>query len=603
MDLQTGTVVDHEALARLLRPRTIAVVGINDASSWRERAHATLHSDAEVFFVNPDREAVFGRRTHPSLSSIGRPIDAVMSVMPDEPTTALIERAARLDIGGLVAVGGNASGTGTAARALQSRMKAVVRKKGIPLIGPKSLGFVNVPQRINLTAAMSCWARPGGISIVSQSDALLNRLAGAGDRAGYGYNLLISAGSETVTDLADYVEFLAADPDTRAIALIVQTIRRPEVFFAAAQRAAEAGKPVAMLKLARGDRSPGSSEPDPAENLWMLDIALRQSGITVVADLRELLDYLVKADPTSSCRAPLRPIPAAAVAGVGSSADTGTPGPSMFSGRRNCPYPDEAPSTLPQPGRMSRPDPRSFMTFPRARKTFRRETPPPVAALPRPQASTMPLPGGRLLPFEATMEVLKGAGIPVAPYHVLRDDDDPMAVRMLFPGPYALRLADTRDLQARIAAREDVPAEELASAVTGLRAVATEYYVPPVVVVQPYLEVLAQCFVGLLPNSELGSTVIFGTGGSVAEKAPVGGRMAPLSLQDARSLIYEFDEVAGDGWDDREREELAGILTAAGRLAVAARGWMRSLDVNTLACTKSGLLVTDAFCLLHEDHR
>ena len=364
--------------------------------------------------------------------------------------------------------------------------------------------------------------------------------------------------------MADYVEFLVADPDTHAIALIVQTIRRPEAFFAAAQQAAAAGKPVTMLKLTRGHRYPSSEELDPAENLWMFDIALRQSGITVVADPGELLDRLTH--PTRSYRDPLRPIPA-------------TPNPLR--------------QREPEPRRL----PRDLVTFPRTR-----ETAPSVAALPRPLATTTPLPGGRLLPFEATMEVLGRAGIPVAPYHVVRDDD-PVAVRMPFPGPYTLRLADTRDLQARATSREDVSVQELASAVRGLRAIATEYYVPPVVVVQPHLEILAQCFVGLLPNSELGSMVIFGAGGGVAEETPVGGRMAPLSLQDARSLIGEFDDVAGDGWNGYEREALAGILTAAGRLAVAARGWMRSLDINALVCTGSGFLVTDAFCLLQEDDR
>lgn len=596
MNAQTGTVVVREALARLLQPRTIAVVGLNDALSSRERIFPALQSDAEIFFVNPEHDVVCGHRTYRSLSSIGRPIDAIMSVMPAGPTTALIEESEQLDVGGLVAVGGGTSRTSTAATALRSRMKAAARRTGIPLIGPESLGFINVPQRINLTAIMPSWGRPGGISIVSQSGELLNQLALDGDRAGYGYNLLISAGDEAVTDLADYVEFLADDPGTHAIALVVRRIRRPEAFLTAARRAAEAGKPVAVLKLATADGSPYLTE-----HLWMFDIALRQSGITVVTDPGELVESLAEPARTRRRRNPARPIShaggAPSVVRIASCTRAGTLAPIAFSGWDDQDRP-EVLNRLFRRKPPSRRERRILGPCQDSQETSGEQTPPLVTALPRPQAATKPLPGGHLLPFEATMEILRQAGIPVAPYHVMRDSDDPLEVRTVIQGPYTLRLADTYEMCDVV--REDVPADEFPSAVAELRAAAAQHDVPPVIVVQPHLEVLKNCFVGILSDCELGPTVIFGAG------EDVDGRMAPLSLREARSLVDESDGDTGDyryGYAQHEREALAGTLAAASRLAVAARGWMRSLDINALVRTRSGVLVADAFCLLQDDGR
>jgi acyl-CoA synthetase (NDP forming) len=77
----------------------------------------------------------------------------------------------------------------------------------------------------------------------------------AGRAAGVGFNLLISAGNEAVNDVADYVDLLAEDPATKAIGLVIETIRRPEAFFAAVRKAITLGKPVVAVKLGRSERT------------------------------------------------------------------------------------------------------------------------------------------------------------------------------------------------------------------------------------------------------------------------------------------------------------------------------------------------------------
>lgn len=284
-------------LERALNPKTIAVVGLKDGSPFVEYVERTLtHSRAEVFFVNPRYETVMGRKAYSTLSSIGRSIDAVYSVTNAAVSTALAEEAADLDIGGLILVAGGFSEVGDEGHALQRRLVAAAEAGRFPVIGPNGLGIINVPEQVSLTIASDHKRRPGGISVVSQSGAVLSGVAmAAWERPSIGLNVLISAGNEAVTDLADYVDHFVEDPATTAIGLVIESIRRPDEFFAAAKRALAAGKPIVALKLARSARTQelaASHTGSLTGDAWVYEVAFRQMGIGLARDPEELVDRL-----------------------------------------------------------------------------------------------------------------------------------------------------------------------------------------------------------------------------------------------------------------------------------------------------------------------
>ena len=168
------------------------------------------------------------------------------------------------------------------------------------VIGPNGLGYVNVRHGISLTIASRHKRRPGGISVISHSGAMLSGVAMATWLYdGCGLNVIVSAGNEAVTDLADYVDYLTDDPETTAIGLIIEKIRRPAEFFAAVRRAIEAGKPVVALKLARNERSQRMAASHTAAltgDAWVYDVALRQAGVALAYDPEELVDRLALLD-------------------------------------------------------------------------------------------------------------------------------------------------------------------------------------------------------------------------------------------------------------------------------------------------------------------
>ena len=181
-------------------------------------------------------------------------------------------------------------------RASPSKSASVARAErgNFPVVGPNGVGYIDVIRNHELTFLPRFERRPGGVSIVAHSGALLEAMAAASFRAGgVGLNLMISAGNEAVTDMADYLDFLVDDEDTKVIALAIEKIRRPEAFFAAAVRARVVGKPIVAIKLGRTGRGQVMTQSHTGtvtSDAWAYDVAFRQAGIATALEVDELVD-------------------------------------------------------------------------------------------------------------------------------------------------------------------------------------------------------------------------------------------------------------------------------------------------------------------------
>ena len=286
--------VKRRQLERLFNPRTIAMVGADESNPYAKSCLYTVNSDADVYFVNGRSNSFYDHPTVPTLADVGVPVDAVYSMMSAERTTALAEEAAELGAGGLITIAGGFAEVGGEGAKLQDRLRAAGLRGSMPIIGPNGVGYINVPKFLDLTMFVRFERRVGGVSIISHSGAVLESFSASAWRAGgVGLNMLISAGNEPVTDMADYLDYLVDDPATRVICLVVEKIRRPVAFFAAAARAREAGKPIVAIKLARSERTQKMAKSHTGSltgDSWVYEQAFKQAGIQLADEVDELVD-------------------------------------------------------------------------------------------------------------------------------------------------------------------------------------------------------------------------------------------------------------------------------------------------------------------------
>ena len=113
---------------------------------------------------------------------------------------------------------------------------------------PAAMHFMAPARKSGLAAKAGKPDREGWIKGLALG-ALLSR----GQARGFGFSKLLSIGNESDLSVGEVVDFLVDDPDTGAILLFLETLRRAEDLALAARRAYAAGKPVIAYKIGRSD--------------------------------------------------------------------------------------------------------------------------------------------------------------------------------------------------------------------------------------------------------------------------------------------------------------------------------------------------------------
>ena len=141
------------------------------------------------------------------------------------------------------------------ARKLQEEIAGLCREAGIAVCGPNCMGILNPTARVTTykQTVMKTEGLAGNVGLISQSGSVC--IAMLSDLRRFGFSLSVSAGNEAVTRTVDYLDYLIDDPATKVIATFTETVREPERYVAALDRAAAAGKPVVVLKVGRTERT------------------------------------------------------------------------------------------------------------------------------------------------------------------------------------------------------------------------------------------------------------------------------------------------------------------------------------------------------------
>ncbi len=245
-------------LQSLFAPRRIALIGASsDVRRLTARAQIYLRRHGfrgALYPVNPRAAEVLGEPAFPSLAAVPEPVDLAYILLG----TALVPEAvaecaaARVPVACILADG--FADAGPEGAAIERGLLATARAGGTRLIGPNSMGLINVPAGIacSVNAALEAESLPKGrLSLVSHSGSLMGTLLSRAAARGIGFAKLIGTGNEADLTAGEIAELLVEDPETDAILLFLETIRDADRIAAAARRAHAARKPVIAYKLGR----------------------------------------------------------------------------------------------------------------------------------------------------------------------------------------------------------------------------------------------------------------------------------------------------------------------------------------------------------------
>ncbi len=274
----------------MIAPNSIVVVGASPRNV--AAVETVVASGVRAWGVNPNRDEVAGLRCFPSIAELPEVPECAFLMVNHERVESAFEEAAAAGVRAFVVPGVGAE-AGVAARPTTERLARRVRELGASMLGPNCMGFF-VPD------GAAAWnGRPqdttatGHVAVLCQSGSIADAFLSLGGRIGL--RCVVSSGAEAVTDAADFLAFFADDPDTRAVGLFLETVRRPDAFVDALRRCAEASKPVVCLKVGRSEaaaRAALSHTGALVGSVRAFSAVLRRHSAIEVGDFHELLETL-----------------------------------------------------------------------------------------------------------------------------------------------------------------------------------------------------------------------------------------------------------------------------------------------------------------------
>ena len=300
----------------LLCPKSVAIVGASDDPSKTTGRPLRFLRQAgyrgNVYPVNPNRDTVQGERAWPSIDALPETPEHAYIVAPTEAVLEAVQRCGRRGVRVATILANGFSEAGEAGLEREARLRGIVAETGIRVIGPSSLGVVNVRERVLLTAN-AAFAEPdlpqGPIFVASQSGTMIGSILTRGKARGIGFAALVSVGNEVDLGAGEVCEATLDDPSVTGYLLFLETLRKAAHLRRFALAAAERGKAVIAYKLGRSAAGAELSITHTGALAGEDDVAdafFRECGIARVHTLDGLIEGLplVSRIPMRSARKP-----------------------------------------------------------------------------------------------------------------------------------------------------------------------------------------------------------------------------------------------------------------------------------------------------------
>ncbi|MGY6571118.1 MAG: acetate--CoA ligase family protein [Salinarimonas sp.] len=286
-------------LSSLFKPRSIAIVGASDRPNSigaHTLANIAEYSDFEgdLYLVNPKKSVIGGRPCYPSVEALPVTPDVLVVVVPASAVVAAVAEGGEKGAGFAVILTSGFSEADDWGKAEEAKLVEISQETGIRIYGPNCPGLVNVNKRLGMSfsPAFRHDLRPGPIGLATQGGGLGRNLMQAMDR-GAGIAMWSSSGNECDLQVADFVHYMADDPDVKVICTLIEGIKDGPRFVAALAHAASRGKPVVGVKVGRSEYGVKAAISHTASMTGSAEVnsaVFKQFGMIEVDDLDEIVD-------------------------------------------------------------------------------------------------------------------------------------------------------------------------------------------------------------------------------------------------------------------------------------------------------------------------
>jgi len=283
--------VDKKVLNKMLRPKSVAVVG---ASATPGKIGYSVISNllkdgykGKIYPINPKETEILGVKCYAELKDVPGEIDSAVMCVPAKAMVQMTEECGKKGVKGLIVITSGFSEIGR--KDLEDEIVNIAKRYGMRILGPNIVGSLSNSDKFNGSFCPSL-PLPGKASLVSQSGALLIALAMATWTRKVGFDKLISIGNMADVDFADLIEWFNDDDDTSCVSLYIEGLKNGRRFIDAAKNSK---KPIIALKSgvsAHGAAAAASHTGSLAGAAKVYGSAFKQACVIQASDLDNLFD-------------------------------------------------------------------------------------------------------------------------------------------------------------------------------------------------------------------------------------------------------------------------------------------------------------------------
>lgn len=280
------------AVRKLVNPEGIAVIGAG--SQPGNLGHEILRNliwhrvAAPVYAVNRSRPVVSGVPTYRAVADIDGEVDVAIIAVSADQVAGVADECGQAGVEALIVLTGSFAESGRDGAVREAELLEVVRRYGMRMLGPNSLGLINTAAATSMHATpVRAHPRTGPIGLVAQSGTLGAALIDRATDINMGVSTVFAVGNHADLDLADFLQYWADDDQTTAALVYAESFEPLDRFVRAAQAICP-NKPVAAMWTAP------PTGPDPVTRALF-----RQTGVIRVSSLRQLFNVgrMVESQP------------------------------------------------------------------------------------------------------------------------------------------------------------------------------------------------------------------------------------------------------------------------------------------------------------------
>jgi acyl-CoA synthetase (NDP forming) len=285
-------------LSRLLRPKSIAVVGGGFFAPNVVKQSLKMGFQGDIWPVHPKRNEVEGVRTYRSIADLPGAPDAVFVGVNRFATIDIVRELAQLGAGGAIcfAAGFLEAGNDDAdGERLQAEL--IEAAGAMPVIGPNCYGLINYADGALLWPDQHGGQRlergTRGAAIITQSSNIACNLTM--QQRGLPIAFLMTAGNQAQTGLSEMALGLIEDERVSCLGLHIEGFDKASGFEQLAARARELRKPIVAMKVGRSEQARAATISHTASLAGSdaaSDAFLKRLGIARVNSIPSFLETL-----------------------------------------------------------------------------------------------------------------------------------------------------------------------------------------------------------------------------------------------------------------------------------------------------------------------